>query len=44
LDHVLPIKHGGHTIESNLVLACLECNRHKGSDRWPGNCRSAPNE
>jgi len=32
LDHVLPLKHGGHTIESNLALACLECNRHKGSD------------
>jgi hypothetical protein len=32
IDHLIPIKHGGETIESNLALACLECNRHKGSD------------
>ena len=32
VDHLTPLKHGGQTIESNLGLACLECNRYKGSD------------
>ena len=32
VDHLTPLKHGGQTIESNLALACLECNRYKGSD------------
>ena len=32
IDHILPRKHGGHTVSSNLALACLECNRGKGSD------------
>jgi hypothetical protein len=31
-DHVVAIKHGGQTTADNLVLACLPCNRHKGSD------------
>jgi hypothetical protein len=29
-DHVIPIQHGGETIESNLALACMRCNRYKG--------------
>ncbi|MEG3436773.1 HNH endonuclease signature motif containing protein [Pannus brasiliensis CCIBt3594] len=32
IDHIIAVKHGGKTIESNLALACLSCNRHKGSD------------
>jgi hypothetical protein len=26
------LKHGGQTVADNLVLACLPCNRYKGSD------------
>jgi HNH endonuclease len=32
VDHIVAIKHGGATIADNLVLSCLPCNRHKGSD------------
>jgi hypothetical protein len=32
VDHVIALKHGGQTNPENLVLACLPCNRHKGSD------------
>jgi CRISPR/Cas system Type II protein with McrA/HNH and RuvC-like nuclease domain len=32
VDHIIPEKHRGDTSENNLCLACLECNRHKGSD------------
>ncbi|MEB3281383.1 MAG: HNH endonuclease signature motif containing protein [Lyngbya sp.] len=32
IDHAIAIKHGGKTTEENLVLACLPCNRYKGSD------------
>jgi hypothetical protein len=32
VDHLLSRKHGGLTILENLALACLECNRHKGTD------------
>jgi hypothetical protein len=32
IDHAIALKHGGQTIAENLVLACLPCNRHKGSD------------
>jgi len=32
IDHIIPEKHRGETIESNLCYACLECNRNKGSD------------
>lgn len=31
-DHVVALKHGGATDEANLALACIECNRHKGTD------------
>lgn len=31
-DHAIALKHGGKTTQDNLVLACLPCNRHKGSD------------
>ncbi len=30
LEHVIPKQHGGPTTLSNLVYACLHCNRHKG--------------
>lgn len=32
VEHAIALKHGGQTISENLVLACLPCNRHKGSD------------
>lgn len=32
VDHVYAEKHGGETIDENLCLSCLDCNRHKGSD------------
>jgi HNH endonuclease len=32
VDHVTATKHGGKTILENLALACLPCNRRKGSD------------
>jgi hypothetical protein len=32
VDHIIPIKHRGETDAENLCLACLDCNRHKGSD------------
>jgi hypothetical protein len=32
VDHVISEKHGGRTDDGNLALACLFCNRNKGSD------------
>jgi len=32
VDHIISEKHGGLTDESNLALACVTCNRAKGSD------------
>lgn len=32
VDHILSRKHGGTTRLSNLALACVLCNRYKGSD------------
>jgi hypothetical protein len=32
IDHIVALKHGGETDLMNLALACLNCNRHKGSD------------
>jgi hypothetical protein len=32
VDHVIPIKHGGEDTTSNLALACLRCNVHKGTN------------
>ena len=32
IDHIISLKHGGETVESNLAYACLACNRHKGTD------------
>ncbi|NBS68917.1 HNH endonuclease [bacterium] len=34
LDHVKPRHKGGNTVTSNLVPACRECNRSKGSEDW----------
>jgi 5-methylcytosine-specific restriction endonuclease McrA len=30
IDHVVARQHGGKTVSSNLALACLRCNAHKG--------------
>jgi len=32
IDHLIALKHSGETVSDNLVLACLKCNRRKGSD------------
>jgi hypothetical protein len=32
VEHVIPRKHGGRDEASNLALACVACNLHKGSD------------
>jgi hypothetical protein len=32
VDHLVAIKHGGQPQSENLALACLRCNRLKGSD------------
>ena len=32
VDHLIALKHGGQTIAENLALACLPCNRRKGTD------------
>lgn len=32
VDHIIPEKHRGETVSSNLCYACLDCNRNKGSD------------
>lgn len=34
IDHRVPISMGGTNRLSNLVLACAECNRKKGSSIW----------
>jgi len=32
VDHIIALKDGGQTQADNLVVACLPCNRSKGSD------------
>ena len=32
VEHIIAAKHGGATVEENLALACVFCNRFKGSD------------
>jgi hypothetical protein len=32
IDHVIPEKHDGRTDAANCALACILCNKHKGSD------------
>jgi len=32
IDHVIAEKHGGATTLDNLALACMPCNRRKGSE------------
>jgi 5-methylcytosine-specific restriction endonuclease McrA len=34
LDHVRPRHKGGATVATNLVPACRNCNRRKGSEEW----------
>lgn len=30
IEHIIPRKHGGVDDESNLAMACIDCNLHKG--------------
>jgi hypothetical protein len=32
VDHIISVKHGGAAVLENLALACIFCNRQKGSD------------
>lgn len=32
MEHIRPRKHGGSDDESNLCLACIDCNLHKGAN------------
>ena len=32
VDHIIPLKHDGSNDDSNLCLACFECNAHKSHD------------
>ena len=32
VDHIVAVKHGGHTELDNLAWACFQCNTNKGSD------------
>jgi 5-methylcytosine-specific restriction endonuclease McrA len=32
IEHIRPLKHGGDDDESNLCLACIDCNLHKGTN------------
>lgn len=32
VDHIIPISKGGTSDMDNLITACLDCNRGKGSD------------
>ena len=32
IEHIRPKKHGGSDDQSNLALACIDCNLYKGSD------------
>lgn len=32
IDHIYATKHGGETVQINLCLSCVDCNRYKGSD------------
>ena len=32
IEHIRPRKHGGADDETNLCLACIDCNLHKGSN------------
>ena len=32
IEHIRPLKHGGTDDESNLCLACIDCNLHKGTN------------
>ena len=30
IEHIVPQKHGGLSVDANLAVACFSCNRHKG--------------
>jgi HNH endonuclease len=32
IEHIIPLKHGGQTIDENLAFSCPVCNEYKGSD------------
>ena len=32
IDHIISVKHGGADTLENLAMACIFCNRQKGSD------------
>jgi hypothetical protein len=32
IEHIVPRKHGGATVEANLAFSCQHCNLHKGAN------------
>ena len=32
IEHIVAKKHGGSDVSSNLALACIDCNLHKGAN------------
>jgi 5-methylcytosine-specific restriction endonuclease McrA len=34
IDHICPVSRGGSNDPSNLTVACVPCNRSKGTDLW----------
>jgi hypothetical protein len=32
IDHITAQQHGGETVESNLALSCVLCNKYKGTN------------
>ena len=43
LEHIIPKAKGGMTIDDNLVIACLGCNRKKGN-KTEAEFRAQPDE
>ena len=33
VDHIVPVVHGGETVEKNLALACVSCSLRKAAKR-----------
>jgi hypothetical protein len=41
MDHLRPYSKGGLELDSNLVTACVPCNRKRGN-KWTGKRRATP--
>ena len=34
IDHIVPQSHGGNDHITNVLCACVKCNRSKGHEQW----------